>query len=152
MTSKPNVLDICMKPGLMTKQKCHRTAWQILRIKQYIKLKFIWLFCGTLCIKELNREFLLLPLPQKKRSFPLRISSVNVTKSAVSFGFDHIYWRNSWRKISLFVQKSLGVTIQILWLFIVSLLKNANIIKKSLDKPCIYLLVDYIRCYYGSNF
>ena len=51
-----------------------------------------------------------------------------------------------------FVQKSLGVTIQILWLFIVSLLKNANIIKKSLDKPCIYPLVDYIRCYYGSNF
>ena len=30
----------------------------------------------------------------KKWSFPLRISSVNVTKSAVSCGFDHIYWRN----------------------------------------------------------
>ena len=27
----------------------------------------------------------------KKRSFPLRISSVNVTKSAVSCGFSHIY-------------------------------------------------------------
>ena len=27
----------------------------------------------------------------KKRSFPLRISSVNVTKSAVSSGFGHIY-------------------------------------------------------------
>ena len=35
---------------------------------------------------------------QKKWSFPLRISSVNVTKSAVSWGFDHIYWRNpSWK-------------------------------------------------------
>ena len=30
----------------------------------------------------------------KKWSFPLRISSVNVTKSAASCGFGHIYWRN----------------------------------------------------------
>ena len=30
----------------------------------------------------------------KKWSFPLKISSVNVTKSAVSCGFDHIYWKN----------------------------------------------------------
>ena len=28
-------------------------------------------------------------------SFPLRISSVNVTKSATSWEFGHIYWRNS---------------------------------------------------------
>ena len=27
----------------------------------------------------------------KKRSFPLRISSVNVTKSIVSCGFGHVY-------------------------------------------------------------
>ena len=30
----------------------------------------------------------------KKWSFPLRISSVNVTKSAGKCGFGHIYWRN----------------------------------------------------------
>ena len=30
----------------------------------------------------------------KKCSFPLRISSVNGTRSAVSFRFSHIYWRN----------------------------------------------------------
>ena len=30
----------------------------------------------------------------KEWSFPLRISSVNVTKSAVSCGFGHIYWSN----------------------------------------------------------
>ena len=30
----------------------------------------------------------------KKRSFPLKISSVNATKSAGNCGFDHIYWRN----------------------------------------------------------
>ena len=30
----------------------------------------------------------------KKWNFPLRISSVNVTKSAVSYEFGHIYWIN----------------------------------------------------------
>ena len=30
----------------------------------------------------------------KKWSFPLRISSLNVTKSAGNCGFGHIYWRN----------------------------------------------------------
>ena len=30
----------------------------------------------------------------KKWNFPLKNSPVNVTKSAVSCGFDHIYWRN----------------------------------------------------------
>ena len=30
----------------------------------------------------------------KKWSFPLRISSVNVAKSAGNSGFGHIYWRN----------------------------------------------------------
>ena len=40
----------------------------------------------------------------KKWSFPLGISSVNVTKSAVSCWFGHIYWRNPWWKTSFFVQ------------------------------------------------
>ena len=31
---------------------------------------------------------------QKKWSFPLTISSWNVSKSAVCCGFGHIYWRN----------------------------------------------------------
>ena len=36
----------------------------------------------------------------KKWSFLLRISSVNVTKSTVSFGFGHIYRRNpQWKKL-----------------------------------------------------
>ena len=30
----------------------------------------------------------------KKWSFPIKISSVNVTKSARNCGFSHIYWRN----------------------------------------------------------
>ena len=42
--------------------------------------------------------------PKKKRNFPLKISSVNVTKSVVSCGLGHIYWRNPYWKISFFVQ------------------------------------------------
>ena len=38
----------------------------------------------------------------KKWSFPLRISSVNVTKSAGNCGFGHIYWRNPYWKTSFF--------------------------------------------------
>ena len=38
-----------------------------------------------------------LPL-HKKWSFPLRISSVNATKSAGNWEFGHIYWRNpNWK-------------------------------------------------------
>ena len=40
----------------------------------------------------------------KKWSFPFKISSVNVTKSAVSCVFAHIYWRNSEWETSFFVQ------------------------------------------------
>ena len=38
----------------------------------------------------------------KKWSFPLKISPVNVTRSAISCGFGHIYWRNPWQKTSIF--------------------------------------------------
>ena len=38
----------------------------------------------------------------KKWSFPLRISSVNVT--VASCGFSHIYWKNPYWKTSFFVQ------------------------------------------------
>ena len=40
----------------------------------------------------------------KKWSFPLSISSVNVTKSAVFCGFGYIYWKNPLWKTSFFVQ------------------------------------------------
>ena len=42
----------------------------------------------------------------KKWSFPLRIFSVNVTKSAGNCGFGHIYWRNPPWKTSFCVQCS----------------------------------------------
>ena len=44
------------------------------------------------------------PALHKKWSFPLRISSVNVAKSAGNYGFGHIYWRNSQWKSLFFVQ------------------------------------------------
>ena len=40
----------------------------------------------------------------KEWSFSVRIFSVNVTKSTVSSGFDHIYWRDLSWKTSFFVQ------------------------------------------------
>ena len=43
---------------------------------------------------------------EKNESFQVRISSVNVTKSAASCGFGHIYWRNPYWKTSFFVQWS----------------------------------------------
>ena len=39
---------------------------------------------------------------RKSWSFPLRIYSVNLTKSAVSCGFGYIYWRNLQWKISIY--------------------------------------------------
>ena len=52
-------------------------------------------------LKISNVTFELLTL-HKKWSFPLRISSVNVTKSTDSCGFGHIYWRNPSCKTSFF--------------------------------------------------
>ena len=40
----------------------------------------------------------------KKWSFPLKISSVNVSKSAAFYGFVRIYWRNAKWKTFFFVQ------------------------------------------------
>ena len=47
---------------------------------------------------------------KRKRSFPLKISSVNVTKSksAVSCGFGHIYGRNCKWKLSFLCSVSFG--------------------------------------------
>ena len=50
----------------------------------------------------------LFPL-RKKRSFALRISSVNVTKFAVFCGFGHIYWRNPQWKSSLLYSISIRI-------------------------------------------
>ena len=50
---------------------------------------------GTIVAPDLSLHKILL--------FSLKFSSVNQTKSAVSCGFAHIYWRNAWWKASFFV-------------------------------------------------
>ena len=45
----------------------------------------------------------------KKLRFPLKISSGNGTKSAVSCGLGHIYWSNSWWKTSFFCAVLIGL-------------------------------------------
>ena len=49
----------------------------------------------------------------KKWSFPLRISSVNVTKSARNWLFGHIYWKISSWKTSIFCAMSKGALYEI---------------------------------------
>ena len=46
----------------------------------------------------------------KNWSFPLGISSVNVTKLAGNCGFGQIYWRNPLWKTSFFVEWTVGTT------------------------------------------
>ena len=58
----------------------------------------------------------------KKWSFPLRISSVNETKSAGNCGFRHIYWRSASSKT--FEQCCLSE----IWLLFAKLVKYWNII------------------------
>ena len=62
--------------------QCIRNVDGVLSVsdEKLLKRKFAW---GG---NTLSQEAL-----HKKRSFPLRISSVNVTKSAVSCRFGHIY-------------------------------------------------------------
>ena len=62
------------------------------------------LFAGLQVCDFINKRHQLLCSLHKKLSFPLRISSVNVTKSAVSCRFGHIYQRNPEWKTSFFVQ------------------------------------------------
>ena len=49
-----------------------------------------------------SKSLLVVPTLHKKWSFPLRISSVDVTRSAGNFRFGHIYWRNPELKASFF--------------------------------------------------
>ena len=61
-------------------------------------LQFMIVLYNPLSVTSSNSAFLLAVYPfdtlHKKWSFPLRISSVNMTKSAGNCKFGHIYWRN----------------------------------------------------------
>ena len=83
--------------------------------KNYIRALIKWMneLCFTTAVLNLNK-FLTIHFNKeiwhKKLSFPLRISSINVTKAAVSCGFGHIYWRNTQWKTSFFVQWKISST------------------------------------------
>ena len=62
-----------------------------------------FIFAQSISLSE-RQQFTCTISLHTKWSFPLRISPVNVTKSAVSCEFGHIYWRNPWWKTSFFVQ------------------------------------------------
>ena len=51
----------------------------------------------------------------KKRSFSLRISLVNVTKSTVSCGFDYIYWKIFKGKIHFLCSGSWKLLFEKIW-------------------------------------
>ena len=60
--------------------------------RKYIEYLFTKIFFYD--ASEETISLLKVPSLPKKRSFPLRSSSVDVTKSAVHGGFGQIYWKN----------------------------------------------------------
>ena len=73
---------------------------------QSLLMKFNWQKKSNGYLKTIKRLSTSQPSLHKKWSFPLRISSVNMTKSAVYCEYGHIYWRNPKWKASFFVQDS----------------------------------------------
>ena len=70
-------------------------------------LWMLWNFYWVIFIESLFHKIpLLAASTAQKMKISLRISSVNATKSLVSGGFGHIYWRNYQWKTSFFVQCS----------------------------------------------
>ena len=74
--------------------------WSAVKLDVYFN--FIQVKCHEMnCIWVLHQNIVI--KLHKKWSFPLRISSVNVTKSSGNCGFGHICWRNPQWKTSFFV-------------------------------------------------
>ena len=77
----------------------------------------------------------------KKCSFPLRISPVNVTKSAGNCGFGHIYWRNFLWKTSFFLSLARNM---------LKIMKHLNTVN-TLDKDKGQWLTSNFNKYTKSN-
>ena len=80
-------------------------SWNMwLSFHKYVVRRLLSTKISTKIILNFSADFTKNPLIllQEKWSSLLRISSVNVTKSAVSCGFSYIYWRNLWWKTSFF--------------------------------------------------
>ena len=70
------------------------------RVTQTLMIGILFCINNARHINSWNRErnILAATTTAQKWSFPLKISSVNVTKSAGDCGFGYIYWRNlSWK-------------------------------------------------------
>ena len=85
--------------------------WEMKMIKTQISCKFhFWVNAKyslrecfvAACIPKSFKEHLQSKALHKKWIFPLRISPVNATKSAGSYGFGHIYCKNPKWKVSFF--------------------------------------------------
>ena len=75
----------------------HPGYWNLRSIRYNI-------YCAIPCLIKSTYLLLQVYVLHKKPSFPLKNSSLNVTKSAENCGFGHIYWRNPEKKTSRFGQ------------------------------------------------
>ena len=80
-------------------EKCREHLWRSVTLQPATLLKVTLLVFFTF-LKLCKWYQITQRTLHKKWSFPLRISSVNVTK----FGFGHIYWKYPWWKTSFFVE------------------------------------------------
>ena len=94
----------------------------------------------------------------KKWSFPLRISTVNVTKSAVSCGFGHIHWRNpSWKTSFFGNSRRLNaifcakLNLRCLNVFWIGLCYWLFVFKVFKDCPIDFILDTFLERNYTSN-
>ena len=84
VVSRPQLWNVFLEPYQTSRIKCF---CENAPLKTHIEILFYHQGLSRKCPNEI--KYILL----KKWSFPLRISSVNVTKSARSCGFGHIYWK-----------------------------------------------------------
>ena len=72
-----------------------RFSWRFLKDGANVLAKPVTVICDfSVSLNKFPSTFKWAAL-HKEWSFSLRISPVNVTKSVVSCGFGHIYWRNT---------------------------------------------------------
>ena len=77
-------------PRLVDGEYYRQRSWLEIRLINQSTM-FYFFFLSKI---KMEIFLLLLIITTQKMKFPLRISSVNVTKSARNYRFGHIYWRN----------------------------------------------------------
>ena len=88
LRSKENLYSSSTSKKISEKEYEHvLKVWNKFEMKAMSDYHDLYLKCDVLLLPDVFQKFTL----HKKCSFSIRISSVNVTKSAGSCGFDHIY-------------------------------------------------------------